>query len=111
MRKLFVIILLSILTGSQANAQADKSNYCPDINQIDIRLINKPWTHIYEAFNNDHKYFVSHEYVEDANNGPAPPIGFAESSYDPVSKTLSCVYIAFTRSENSRPTLVNVGDY
>ena len=59
------------------------------------------------------KYFVSKEYTEDANNGPAPPTEFNPelSAYDSESKTLSCVYTAFTRIENRHPTLINVGGY
>lgn len=109
--KLFAFTLLTLSISSVAAAKTEKSEHCPSIEQIRIMRINKPWTHIYTAYNNEQKYFVSGEYVEDDHNGPAPPLDLVRSSYEAATKTLSCVYIAFTRSENSLPTLVNVGDY
>ena len=109
--KLFAATLLTLSISSVAGAKTEKSEHCPSIEQIRIMRISKPWTHIYTAYNNERKYFVSAEYVEDDHNGPAPPLELVRSSYDASTKTLSCVYIAFARSENSHPILVNVGDY
>jgi hypothetical protein len=111
MKKLFTCIFLSAAISTLANAQTDKERFCPDLEQIKITRVQKPYTHVYTAYNNEHKYFVSKEYTEDDHNGPAPAISFARAEYDADSKTLSCVYRAFTRSENAEPTLVNVGDY
>jgi hypothetical protein len=94
-------------------AYDNKVNHCPTLEQIGIMRVSKPWTHYYWAYNNDNKYFFSKEYTEDKNNGPAPPIEFHPelSSYNKQSKTLFCVYQAFTRIVNAYPTLINVGDY
>lgn len=110
-KKFLLFTLITFLATPLVNAHTDKSKYCPSLNQIKIKKLQKPWTHIYYAFNNDNKYFVSGEYVEDDHNGPAFPLSFSYSSYEPENKKLSCVYLAYSRAENSHPTLVNIGDY
>ena len=113
MNKFLLFTLLTAFAVPFANAQTDKIKHCPSVDQIKITRVQKPWTHYYSAYNDDMKYFVSKEYTEDDHNGPAPPIEFLAdlSTYDTASKTLSCVYYAYTRAENIHPTLVNVGDY
>jgi hypothetical protein len=107
------LLLLTFFLASFANAQSNYTKYCPDIEQIRIIRLQKPWTHLYAAYNNDRHYFVSQEYVEDEHNGPALPLHLIKelSQYDHATKKLSCVYYAYTRAENSHPTLVNSGDY
>ena len=111
MRNYFITMILSILAVSTVNAFPGKAEACPSVNAIKIQLVSKPWTHRYIAYNDDGKYFISKEYTEDYHNGPAPILDFINSEYDASTKTLSCIYYAFTRSENSHPVLVNIGDY
>lgn len=107
----FLAMILSILAVSTVNASPGKPEACPSVDDIKIQLVSKPWTHQYIAYNDDGKYFISEEYTEDYHNGPAPILNFYSSEYDASTKTLSCMYYAFTRIENSHPVLVNIGDY
>jgi hypothetical protein len=65
---------------------------------------------VLSAYNEDGKYFVSDEEEYDDHNGPAPPVIFVKSIYEPAGKKLSCVYYAYHRY-NVHPTLINVGNY
>lgn len=113
MKKLLLFTLLSTFVVPLANAQTDKAKHCPSLDQIKITSVQKPWTHYYSAYNDEGKYFISKEYTEDENNGPARPVIFLadRSTYDTASRKLNCVYYAYTRAANIFPTLVNFGDY
>lgn len=112
MKKCLAVLIASIFAMQLTYAETEKSKHCPDVNKIKIIELKK-WAYKFEAYNKDNKFFYSGEYVGDVRNGPAPPLHLLEdeTNYDASSKKLSCVYIAFAKIENSRPTLVNVGDY
>lgn len=103
-------VFLSVLLASSvtvAQAESDKSKYCPHLSQIKIALL-QPYRYIFEAHNSEGKYFVSVEEKYDDNNGPAHPLNLEKAVYK--NKNLSCIYIAFD-SYTPSPTLTNYGDY
>ena len=113
MKKIILLGMAVTLTTSYSFAMPNPIVNCPKLEQIEIKKVAKPYTHFYQAFNEDHKYFYSKEYTEDNHNGPAPPVIFYPelSSYNGTTKTLFCTYYAYTRMENVYPVLINVGDY
>ncbi len=113
MKRLILLSMISAFAAQFSYATTNPIDKCPQLEQIQITRVSKPYTHFYEAFNIDNKYFYSKEYTEDAHNGPAPPVYFEPrlSSYNSATKTLFCTYYAYTRMENVYPVLINVGDY
>ena len=107
MRQFLLFSLVACLI-SPAMADADKSKHCPKLQEIHL-VEPKLYRYYFYSVNEDGNYFVSEEYESDENNGPAFPLAFSSFKYNPESKKLSCIYIAF--SMNGNPTLVNVGDY
>ncbi len=102
------LLFVSLIPLSTAQ-QDDKSKFCPALNQIKINLTTQ-WHYVLSAYNADEKYFVSDEQRYDDHNGPALPVIFNYSTYEPAEKKLSCVYYAY-HLYNIHPTLVNIGDY
>lgn len=108
--KLLACSMAFAIVSNGVYAQSvDKSQNCPDVRQIQIKMLSENH-HILEAINNDGKYFASNLMMHTDSNGPAIPVKLINATYNSIDKTLSCNYLAFD-GINPTPVLINHGDY